>query len=54
MKEKNYFKLGVIKLDPWFITGFADGEGCFYVGVQKSNKVKTNWEIQPEFKIELH
>jgi len=26
----------------------------FFIGVQKSNKVKTNWEIQPEFKIELH
>lgn len=41
-------------LDPWFITGFSDAESCFYVGIQKSTKVKTSWEIQPEFKIELH
>lgn len=43
-------------LNPWFITGFADAESCFYVGVLKSTKIKSNsgWEIQPEFKIELH
>lgn len=41
-------------LSAWFITGFTDAEGCFFIGVQKSNKVKTNWEVQPEFKIELH
>lgn len=41
-------------LNPWFITGFADAESCFYVGIQKSTKVSTGWEIHPEFKIELH
>lgn len=39
---------------PWFITGFADAESCFYVGICQSTKVKTGWEIQPEFKLELH
>lgn len=39
---------------PWFITGFADAECCFYVGIQKSTKVRIGWEIQPEFKLELH
>ena len=42
------------KLNPWFLTGFADAESCFYIGVLQSIKVKTGWEIQPEFKIELH
>lgn len=40
------------------MTGFTDAEGCFYVGIVKSNRVKINWEVQPEFKIgpapELH
>lgn len=44
----------VFTVEPWFITGFTDAEGCFFVGIQKSNKVRTGWEIQPEFKIELH
>lgn len=39
---------------PWFITGFTDAECCFYVGITKSTKVKTKWEVQPSFKIELH
>ena len=26
---------------PWFLTGFADAECCFYVGIQKSTKVRT-------------
>lgn len=42
------------RLNPWFVTGFTDAEGCFYVGIVKSNRVKINWEVQPEFKIELH
>ena len=41
-------------MSPWFITGFTDAEGCFYVGITKSTKVKTKWEVQPSFKIELH
>ena len=46
--------LGNKALSPWFITGFTDAEGCFYVGITKSTKVKTKWEFQPYFKIELH
>lgn len=41
-------------MSPWFITGFTDAEGCFYIGITKSTKVKTKWGIQPSFKIELH
>jgi hypothetical protein len=36
------------------VAGFADAEGCFYVGIGKNNRIKTGWEVQPEFKIELH
>ena len=46
--------LGNKALSPWFITGFTDAEGCFYIGITKSTKVKTKWEVQPSFKIELH
>lgn len=48
----NYPKLN--NIDPWFISGFADAESSFQLSLLKSNKLKTGWEIQPGFKIELH
>ena len=29
-------------LDPNFITGFTDGEGCFTLSITKSNQVKSS------------
>jgi len=29
-----------LKLDPHFITGFIDGEGCFSIGIIKNPKSK--------------
>jgi len=52
--SKNSSTLSMDNLDPWFLTGFTDAEGCFFIGVIKSTRVKTKWEIQPSFKIELH
>ena len=42
------------KLNPWFITGFSDGESCFsiYIGNSKSNI--TGWSIKIIFQIQLH
>ena len=41
-------------LSPWFITGFIDAEGCFFIDVIKNARFKTKWEVQLSFKIELH
>ena len=41
-------------MDPWFLTGFVDGEGCFSVIVIRSNKLKTGWVVHPKFSISLH
>jgi hypothetical protein len=30
----------LIKLDPWFITGFTDAEGCFTLSIVRNNKMK--------------
>lgn len=33
-------------LDPYYITGFTDGEGCFYISASpdsKSKKVNLEW-----------
>jgi hypothetical protein len=29
-----------ILLNPWFITGFTDGEGCFTLSIVKDNRSK--------------
>lgn len=42
------------QMDPWFITGFIDAEGCFSVRVRKSTKTKVCWHIETIFSIGLH
>ena len=41
------------KLDPNYIVGFVDGEGCFCVSISKSKTAKRRIEVRPEFEIEL-
>lgn len=41
-------------LNPWFITGFTDAEGCFSVGIRPDAKLKTKWRVLPVFTIKLH
>ena len=41
-------------LNPWFITGFTDAEGCFSIGIQPDAKLKTKWRVLPVFIIKLH
>ena len=42
------------ELNPWFITGFSDAEGCFTIKVQQNAKLKTKWRVRPVFSITLH
>jgi len=42
------------RMNPWFLTGFLDGESSFYIIVQKSNSVKTGWSVRAVFEIHLH
>jgi hypothetical protein len=41
-------------LNPWYLTGFSDGESNFTVRIFKSNTTKLGWTIQPVFQIMLH
>ena len=42
------------KINPHFITGFVDAEGCFMISIYRRAENKTGWQIKPEFKITLH
>ena len=41
-------------INPWFLTGFADAEGCFSIKIQQNAKLKIKWRIRPVFSITLH
>lgn len=39
-------------LDPNWVTGFTDAEGCFSVIISKRSNL--NWRVQVSFEINLH
>ena len=41
-------------LNPYFITGFVDGEGSFSLILAKDKKYKLGWLVYPVFQISLH
>jgi hypothetical protein len=42
------------KLDPWWVTGFVDAEGCFRISILKNKELKTQWGVRAFFQISLH
>ncbi len=40
-------------LDPWYITGLVEGEGCFRVSFNLRAKLKTKIEVRPSFSLSL-
>ena len=41
-------------MNPWFVTGFTDGEGCFWIDVYKDKGYKTGWRVKLFYQINLH
>lgn len=41
-------------LDPNFVTGFTDAEGCFMIRIIKDKRQKLGWVVKPIYKIGLH
>jgi LAGLIDADG endonuclease len=42
------------KLDPNWVTGFTDAEGCFMINITKRETNRMKWQIRPCFQIKLH
>ena len=42
------------KLDPNWVTGFIDGDGCFHISIVEDIKTKTSWRVRPHFQIGTH
>ena len=42
------------KLDPLWVTGLVDGEGCFQVYITENKELNLGWRVQARFQISLH
>ena len=42
------------KLDPNWIAGFVDGEGCFHVGISRHSELRFGHQILPELTVVQH
>jgi hypothetical protein len=40
--------------NPFWLTGFTEGEGCFYISIYKSSRSKLGFAVQLVFKITQH
>ena len=43
-----------MKLDPGWVTGFVDGEGCFHVGINSQPEMRVGFQVLPEFTVVQH
>ena len=43
-----------MKLDPQWIAGFVDGEGCFHVGINPHKEMTAGYQVLPEFTVVQH
>jgi hypothetical protein len=41
-------------LDPWFVTGLTEGEGCFCVSLSRRSKLRLGLEVRPSFSLSLN
>jgi LAGLIDADG DNA endonuclease family protein len=42
------------RLDPRWVTGFVDGEGCFHISINEHQEMSMGWQVLPEFRIVQH
>jgi hypothetical protein len=41
-------------LDPWFVTGLTEGEGCFCISFSVRAKLRCGLEVRPSFSLSLN
>lgn len=42
------------RLSTDWVVGFVDGEGCFFVGVNRQPSMRVGWQVLPEFRVVQH
>ena len=43
-----------LELNPFYVTGYSDGEACFHLARGKNTKYKIGYYVNPGFSIALH
>jgi LAGLIDADG endonuclease len=43
-----------VPLDPWYVSGLTEGEGCFCVSFAKRAKLRLGLEVRPSFSLSLN
>ncbi len=43
-----------VPLDPWYVTGLTEGEGCFCISLAVRAKLRTGLEVRPSFSLSLN
>ena len=41
-------------LSPFFITGFSDAEGCYFIGISPNSTLSAGYRLKVSFQIGLH
>ena len=42
------------RLEPHWVVGFVDGEGCFFVGINRHPEMTLGFQVLPEFTVVQH
>src|SRR6478735_3054925 len=51
LESKSAQLMNIVELDPNYVTGFTDAEGCFHVVISRRSSSK--WRVTPIFEINL-
>jgi LAGLIDADG endonuclease len=43
-----------VPLEPWYVTGLTDGEGCFCISLAIRPKLRVGLEVRPSFSLSLN
>ena len=43
-----------MNLEPGWVSGFVDGEGCFHVGINSHPEMSSGFQVLPEFTVVQH
>ena len=43
-----------VPLDPWYVSGLTEGEGCFCISFQLRSRLRTGLEVRPSFALSLN
>ena len=54
MSKMKYTTSTANKLNPYFVTGFSDGEACFTLTISKNPRHTLGWSVKLVFSIHLH